>query len=76
MNVLTALMIGWGFFWLLIWSGLYVVFSYLHRTGRDGDGGLLSAHRDDAEVALGCWFMGLIAIFWMMAWAMVRSIAL
>lgn len=75
MNVLTALMIGWGFFWLLVWAGLYVVFSHFSRIRREGDGDLLSAHRDDAEVALVCALMGIVAGFWIMAWALVRSIA-
>lgn len=75
MNALTALMIGWGVFWLLIWSGLYAVFSYLRRDTGGAALDPLASHHNDAEAALGCWVMALVALFWIMAWATVRSVA-
>jgi hypothetical protein len=55
----TGLMIGWGFFWLLVWGAVMLLFW---------------APRSDKELgAVGWAILGLaVSIFWILAWILVR----
>ncbi len=63
MSALPALMIGWGVFWLLIWGGLAAVFALPPR------------FEGDADRKFACMTFATIAMFWIIAWAVVRAVA-
>lgn len=74
MSTISALMIGWGLFWLLVWIGLSAVFTFLRGKTEAAQGSPAQAIAQDQDVVLGCWVMAVVAAFWMVAWAAVRSL--
>lgn len=74
MNTFSALMIGWGLFWMLVWMGLSAVFTFLREKTLPAEGSPFRAMSQDQDVVLGCWVMAVIAAFWIVAWAAVRSL--
>lgn len=63
MNILSSLMIGWGVFWFLALVVLVVLVMQKPRT---------SADENNAAI---CALLAGVAVIWIIAWSVVRSLA-